>query len=505
MALGNLLAAILAALILPSTQAEPSTGQSFGPSTEVAAQRGPAVFNAVYDSLHKWGCTVHPNGMSIFLATVPEGVLLHHGNDRNLTPTRPDWLAYEIEHAEMFARTRRPGPPRGPGKHMGGDRGDDSTEPREELRRRDEGRAALLGTGETPLEEKHGWLHTYRTTRPLRFLYVDGMSGDKGNSGVLDTQQYILRGDKDSKQDSRAEQLFGDKPRGPPGEYDLVLDLCDLCADWKLQGIIRTEGAGFEIIKCDFSDGLQEVQAMQRADTQGDQPPYHGPGGPGGPEGPGGPRHHLPRPGDRYRDIGSRRTVLDYSSMVSAFFFPVNLTNPDSSHPDLPRLSSTTKADRTAIREYLSQVVEARYDQPLASFTWKDIADLVVRRYAKELSSMADTNSTETLASRIRFLLEVFIDYSVADEELRITEAKDRCSTFYIQTMLLETEVDRLIYSGFRAVNAEICAMLFNIRTLLGSNLDDDATLKDVKENLRSLMDYLSWRDYVTTDSKMVG
>lgn len=483
------LLAVFAVSAAGTSSAELSAGPQFRPSPEIAAQRAPQIFNAVYDSLRKWGTMVHPNGMSLFLATVPEGVILHHGNNRNETPTEPDWLAYEIEHAEMFARAGRPGPPRGPGKPFNMATGE-PVRVLDDYRPGDKAQIRVTGNGLSAEEAKHGWLHTYRTTRPLHFLYIDGMSGSKDDSGVIDTQDYLLRGVRDAKtRTSRSEH----RVPGPPGEYDRALDLCDLAADWGLQGVIRTEMAGFEIIKCDFSDGLEQLQSLQRADTQAG-PPRRGPRK---------PKHHQSVE-DRYRDVGSSRTILDYSSMVSAFFFPTNLTNPDDDRSEYPRLSYTTEAEMSAIREYLSRVIGARHVYRLTPYTWRDVADLVVRRYATEISSMAnDTESTEKLAARINFLFEVFVDYSVTDKELRNAAAKERCATFYLQTMPLNSQIDRLIYAAFEAVNANICASLSDIRELLADSSEtEDATLEKAKSILRSLMHYLSWSIHVETVSR---
>jgi len=39
-----------------------------------------------------------------------------------------------------------------------------------------------------------GYLHIYRTTRPLtNLLYIDGMSAGKTSMGTLDTQDLVLR------------------------------------------------------------------------------------------------------------------------------------------------------------------------------------------------------------------------------------------------------------------------------------------------------------------------
>ncbi|KAF4966907.1 hypothetical protein FSARC_5471 [Fusarium sarcochroum] len=454
---------IVTAVFAVSTTAYSSSTETFYPSIEVAAKRGPAIFNSVHDSLRKWGSTVHPNGMSFYLATIPEGVMLHHGNDRNETPTSFDWLAYEIEHAEIFARVW---PPRRPDLLILGD-GD---------------QVSLADTDMEPMGSKHGWLHTYRTTRPLQLIYIDGMSGNKDDSGVRDTQDYLLRGVRDG---GRAERLE-DKPPGPPGEYERVQDLCHLCTEWKLDGIVRVENAGFEVIKCDFSTGMEQVQSLRRADWQRVRPPGHGPKKGG----------HKPN----YRDIGPGRTILDYSSMVSAFFFPVNLTNPDSNHTDLPRLTSTTVEEMTAIRKYLTTVLEDRLDHPLAAFTWRDVADLIVQRYGVPILSVANSTDSEALSNSIRFLVEVFIDYSVDDEQLRSDQAQQRCSSFYIQTMPLATDADKLIYAAFEAVNAEICTALFKIRALLSADTQGSASLKEAKDILESLIEYLSWSDLQTRE-----
>jgi hypothetical protein len=84
-----------------------TTTSNFRLSVETAALRGPHIFNAVNDSLRKLGTSVYYNGMSLYFATVPEDVLFHHGNRRNATPKMLRWLAYEIEHAEIFARSGR--------------------------------------------------------------------------------------------------------------------------------------------------------------------------------------------------------------------------------------------------------------------------------------------------------------------------------------------------------------------------------------------------------------
>ncbi|EPE06973.1 hypothetical protein F503_03400 [Ophiostoma piceae UAMH 11346] len=560
----------LAALMAAAVSANPVSAAtspeiaSFGPSIKVAADRGNQIFNSVFDSLRKYGSAVHPNGMSLYLATVPQGVLFHHGNGRNATPTSLDWLAYEIEHAEMFARTKfggghpppggpgsgpphvagiheeppfpgPPGPPKnfptgvhpphgpphgpnedphGPSPHHQSDSRSPSPPSHEKAFFGESASQVALGDEKTTEEEGHGWLHIYRTTRPLHFLYIDGMSGDKGSDGVIDTQDYLLRAvtpeqaavKAKAAKTKAAAPTTPSKPPGPPGEFARAEDLCELCAEWGLQGVIRTEGAGTEIIKCDFSDGLEEVQSLQRSDNGGGGFPG-GPGGgngrrpgggfPGGPRpgGPGGPPHIPSGPFDvenGFRDVGGHRTVLDYASMVSAFFFPVNLTNPEAGRAAFPRLTSASNDELVAIKTYLHNIVEARRDAPLSVYSWRDVADLIVRRYQPRLVSLANSTAA-SFEDEVQSVLNVFTDYSVTDAAQRDAEGRARCTAFYLQTKTpLETETDELLYAAFEGVTGKICNVLYDTaNTVAGST--DEKVVASARNSIKNLIAYLDW------------
>ncbi len=520
-----------AVLVLAVAAAAASDGSNaVQPSTHAAAQRGAGVFNAVFDSLRKYGTTVHPNGMSLYLATVAAGVLLHHGNGRNATPTTLDWLAYEIEHAEIFARSRmgHPGgePPavvRGPQVVLADGGGDDGT-----------------GTG-------HGWLHTYRTTRPLQFLYIDGMSGDKSDDGVIDTQDLILRASPagniaQKTVPTTARETSTPRPPGPPGEFVRAADICELCAQWHLQGVIRTEGAGTEIIKCDFFDGLEQVQSLRQPNNADRWPgsPGGGPGAPGGrpgapgypgerPSDPGAPGRPGGGPGrpsgpnsrhgrttgpvnfeDGFRDVGAHRTLIDYGSMVSAYFFPVNLTNPDAARAAYPRLVGAAPAELRAIKAYLAEVVAARRGltpaPDAAGASWRDLADLVVRRYAPRLTLLANASSTSTststaaaaaddMARNLRATLNVFVDDAVEDVHQREAEARARCATFYLPVAATAHSADPFLYAAFKAVNAAICNALFDALDTVADvpAAESRSAVDAAKASLQRLMEYLDW------------
>ncbi|KAI1073643.1 hypothetical protein F5B20DRAFT_566312 [Whalleya microplaca] len=475
------LVGLLAASFTPC----PARGtESLAPSEIMARRRGPEIFNAVSHAMRQWGSSLHHNGMSLFLATVPEGVLLHHGNNGPESPTEPDWLAFEIEHAEHFARGGRGPPPPGGKPPKGG-----QTVPQFTLggmERNHHARDPQEDEGNDP----HGYLHTYRTSRPLQFLYIDGMGGGKTTMGTLDTQDLLLRGKNSSQEEERPWDRplseSGPPPRkggGPMDERQRAEDLCELCRQWDLQGVIRME-AGFEIIKCDFSDGLDEVQALQRPDYTGSQQP----GMPGL-----GSLESIRGISERYQGIGSHRVIIDFGSMVSAFFFPVNLTNSDRKRPDLPRLTSTSQAELAGIKAYLAGVIREQRDQSSPPINWQDISDMIVGRYADRIQYMAEeVGSIDTMAAEVTFLLTLFMDHSTKNPD--IGAAIERCSNFYIRSIRPQTEVDRLIREAFGVVTHHICETLFRIREhVVTDPTPDQLSLAASTSALRALMEFLKW------------
>src|SRR3954451_7330658 len=79
------------------------------------------IFNAIHSSMRQWGSSLNHNGMSFFLATVPAGTRLYHGGSTRDPVIGPEWLAFEAEHALMFARPRRR-PSKGWPPHEGDDK-----------------------------------------------------------------------------------------------------------------------------------------------------------------------------------------------------------------------------------------------------------------------------------------------------------------------------------------------------------------------------------------------
>ncbi|KAI1419488.1 hypothetical protein F5Y12DRAFT_777496 [Xylaria sp. FL1777] len=450
---------------------------SFGPSEELARLRAPQIFNAVHNAMRQWGSSLHHNGMSFFLATVPKGVLLHHGNNSPLSPSEPEWLAYEIEHAEGFARSRRGQPGDGPGRKH--DSMLDGTY-------RD-----ISEVVDDANDGTYGYLHVYRTTRAMRYIYIDGMGAGKTSMGTLDSQDLILRSKawlNDTEQGPWApEQVGKEHPKTPPGgsgpkdEHQRAADLCELAQKWDLDGTIRME-AGFEIIQCDFSDGLEQVQALQRPDDSESGPSHRVFGG----------LEHLRGLAERYQGIGSTRTIIDYSSMVSAFFFPVNLTNPDPKRQDLPRLNSDELDGLAGIKNYLENMIPERNGQLSRTVDWQDVTDMIVARYADRLKFMAEeVHTLELMASEITFLTAVFIDNEDAGNKVQEIE---RCTYFYLRSVLPMTEADVLVKAALETTTHRICKTLLKVRHLVVDDPEPNKeSLEESMSAVKGLVKYLNW------------
>ncbi|KAI7270654.1 hypothetical protein KC345_g7392 [Hortaea werneckii] len=205
------------------------------------------IFNAIQSSMRQWGSSLNHNGMSIFLATVPQDVELYHGTSSPDPVNGTQWLAFEPEHALVFARER--GPPRGgkgrpekptrweagrdthgsvgsrtldklpipphfyekeenpdnrerhhwsspppPPHHFGHEEDDRRNEWEPEHTGTENARQKPFSATQRPVLDgkASGYLHTYRTKHPLRLLYVDGQSAAKSTKGTLDMQDLVL-------------------------------------------------------------------------------------------------------------------------------------------------------------------------------------------------------------------------------------------------------------------------------------------------------------------------
>jgi hypothetical protein len=309
-----------------------------GPNIASATENANQIFNAIYSSMRQWGSSIQHNGMSVFPAYIPEGTLLYHGSPWSERPAHFEWLAFELPHAEMFAsrvKIRRP---------RGSDRNENEVESLVDMR--DMSLEQRLSLGEPEFDIEPGYLHMYQANRPLKVLYLDGMAAANSDRGTLDSQDLLLL--------NFTGGIWADRER--------AAELCNLAPELGVEGFIRME-CGFELIKCDFSDGMDFISHKRRPDIYS-------------PEGLNSVFlfEFVRDIGSRYHGIDAGRVLLDYSSMVSAFFYPTNLSNsdPDPRQSKMPRLVETDDNVLKQIRSNLRGVV---VDSNGAGIDWQGVSD----------------------------------------------------------------------------------------------------------------------------------
>jgi hypothetical protein len=429
--------------------------------------------------MRQWGSSLNHNGMSFFRATIPANAQLYHGTHTSEALTGIEWLAFEIEHAEVFARSRGPGgrrpPGGGPGERPGRPPGEDDRNRPPPPPMGYGGEPDLIAPyhdGPSVYAETHGYVHEYRATRTLdKLLYVDGMSAGKTSMGTLDTQDYLLRNDTTSS--------------APWGDYERAQSICALGAEWGIEGVVRME-AGFELIFCNFTDGMELVSATQRPAY--DKPESYNDLG---------QFEYMRGIAQRYDGITAGRVEIDYSSMVSAFFYPINLTNPDPSKSNLPRLASAEPIELEQIRSDLQHVLSQSMSEEHVSVDWQGVVDMIVTRYSDRLQFMAsNSTSQKSVLSEINFLLSIFVDYSSSTPN--IPEAVKKCSSHYLKPVTPQSDSDYLIQAAVSTVSHKICSTLFEVRDMLLA--DESAewnTLEHAKSLVGELISFLNWSTWL--------
>lgn len=135
-------------------------GRSAGaaqPTHDARRENANHIFNAIHSSMRQWGSSLNHNGMSFFLATVPAGTQLYHGTTQQDMVQGMEWLAFEPEHALVFARPRGPSKGWRPGKPPGEGEDGETWEQDEEFGQGVEGDGMweAAGDGEAPLKKPH--------------------------------------------------------------------------------------------------------------------------------------------------------------------------------------------------------------------------------------------------------------------------------------------------------------------------------------------------------------
>ncbi|OTA08291.1 hypothetical protein A9Z42_0092270 [Trichoderma parareesei] len=437
------------------------------PFHESARANANHIFNAIHSAGRQWGSSLNHNGFAFIPVVVPAGTSFYHGGYAKEPPKGPEWLAFEVEHAEYFARPMPRGPV-GPGRHP------PCPPEGEQLHPVADQEEMYSGSCEREKGQVRGYLQTYHTTRDIQLLYLDGTSAGKADIGTLDSQDEVLCQNNSVQGISQ-------------GEMQRAKALCDMVTEWGWDGIMRME-VGFEVIYCNFSAGLHLDSSLRTLLTEdklkddADLIPLW-----------------LRAAAERYDGIGGDRVKMDFSSMVSGFFFPINISSTDPERPDLIRLGAARREHLQDIKAYIQSVfVEPRK----FVVNWQAVVDMIITRFDKRLAAMASTRvSADQFISELESATLTYYEAPGApgditpatdeDDKNRTAEAIDRCAAHYLTPALSKqqdwTLSDALIHTALKVVTQRMCDDLFLMRAILlqaTANAAPDAYL--IKRGVKS-------------------
>ncbi|KAG8698078.1 hypothetical protein FRC08_006148 [Ceratobasidium sp. 394] len=479
------------------------------------------VFFRLATLLQHWPNTRYPSGQSVVPGIVPIGTTLYHGRSNAQPPTTTEWLAFDPEHAIVFARG------------------------------------------------VNSRLFTFVATRPLRVLYFDGSSAAKLSSGSLDTQQLLAWGTTG-------------KGDGMRDERRIIADLCEWGKDLGIDGYVRMEQS-FEIMHCDFSENLNLVSGLHILPTEGgrrggrggprdtrsnlDDPdatatshPLARPVGPDVSPSPTDEPHRPPRPPSEPRPPnwrgelpdgeqrgfemfqagawhnrapGEVRVRLDSARLVT-LYDPALLSGlklREGKEKVLHRGKGMSHEDISTWRGWITDTL--RGEKPVASgVDWPALTTVIMDRYGARLEYLQSllhpdrisrnaTAVVQDVRSQLMLMLvtDITADYVPSDSrhttspfparssQVRQREAQDytwvepiatHCSSFLVSHLPREkmTREERTLYAAVSGTQAEICRVL----SLLWAEAYDLSPLaqaedmaKDWRERVDGLMGWLDW------------
>ncbi|KAL9072367.1 MAG: hypothetical protein Q9157_005138 [Trypethelium eluteriae] len=225
------------------------------------------------------------------------------------------------------------------------------------------------------------------------------MGAAKSTKGTLDSQDLILRENK-------------------TGSWDVYMDedgraksICSLVAEWGLDGFVRME-IGFEVVHCNLEHGMDLV-SMTRSfllENQAGSDELQ--------------LYQLARAiRHQFDGLQADRLRIDFSGMISGFFFPINISSTDPDRPHLIRLAAASLDELIDIKSYLGDIL-SRSRPKRFTVNWQAVVDMIVSRFADRLTLMAsDKLSSENFINELeKFTLTyfdaptLFQDMAVEDE-----------------------------------------------------------------------------------------
>jgi len=181
--------------------------------------------------------------------------------------------------------------------------------------------------------------------------------------------------------------------------------------------------------------------------------------------------------------------------MASAYFFDMNLTNPDIVRPDLPRVVGATTEARSAVKDRVRDAVSRRHGKS-SVVEWQGVVDMIVTRYSDRLAILANISSTSAAKGIVNTALAPYIDFTEADP---LAAAVGRCTRRPLEAALLSegvwTPEDEFVYLAIETVSHAICSALVELWELVNHDREENGrgrwTLTAVMVRLQSCA--LSW------------
>ncbi|CAH7674735.1 hypothetical protein BY996DRAFT_7553135 [Phakopsora pachyrhizi] len=168
------------------------------------------IFASFLGLLQQWPNSFAYSGHSIITGTIPPSTLLYHSRPEAEPPQGMEWLAFDPELSYQFH--------------------------------------SLMG-GKTKL-------FTYVSERPLRIIYIDGQSASLSTPGFMDSQSVLI--------DGKVEEEWQEGNKLAE-EYKRAHNLCAIGEEWGFEGVVRMN-TGFELIWCDFKEGIKLVDKLDFSD-----------------------------------------------------------------------------------------------------------------------------------------------------------------------------------------------------------------------------------------------
>ncbi|OOF95374.1 hypothetical protein ASPCADRAFT_130855 [Aspergillus carbonarius ITEM 5010] len=410
------------------------------------------IFNALHNSMKMFGSVLQHNGMSIFIATVPEGTEFYHGTSSPYRINGTEWLAFEPEHAMAFAHPRR--------VRRSGSAGA-ADQPHAESRNHRNHNSKRRNTDEGDSESfHHGFFTRQWKSLPSLFQYFIFEHGDShriqkingGNSQAPHEAHHSQHKATGHQSHSDAEGHHGQSPLSPdelsaeeqpryfhtyrtkhqlrliyfdgqsaakslkgtldmqdivlrnashfdgsPAEGDNLRadDLCALARDkWdsRVDGFLRMVG-GFEIILCSFAKDLDVISILSTS--------------PGHSEDGGSGLSYARALATRFDGIGGDRVSINYDDFVTMFAYP------DAMYFDnhgLPRVINDS-AKMEQVRAHVDRLVK-QPDQTDNAFNWQNMVDMIITRYHYRISLMLSSavSTHHELRRELHLAIEPFIN-----------------------------------------------------------------------------------------------